>query len=259
MLDKKEKNMAASRILFAGEQVTSISFEIKGFDHFGVTAFKEDSHALLAALSKAGHRVDWLRTCDVPAKFPETAAELKKYQAVVLSDVGSNSLLFHPEMLSKSIRHPNRMTLLRQYVAGGGGLAMVGGWMSFAGIDGRARYHDTAVEEALPVTSLCYDDRQERPEGLVPKVLGDHPILARVPRNWPYFLGYNKVTAKAGAQTLLRIGPDPLLTVWEYGRGRSAAFMSDCAPHWGPEAFLKWRGYGLFWDNLMRWLTKRLA
>ena len=36
---------------------------------------------------------------------------------------------------------------------------MVGGYYSFQGINGGARYHGTPVEEALPVEILPYDDR----------------------------------------------------------------------------------------------------
>jgi uncharacterized membrane protein len=134
---------------------------------------------------------------------------------------------------------------------------MVGGWISFAGIGGKARYHGTHLEEALPVTCLPYDDRAETPEGVVPKVVNpEHPILKDVPEEWPFFLGYNKVTPKAGALTLLSFGADPLLSVWEYGDGRAGAFASDCVPHWGPPEFLSWGGYSVFWNNLVAWLAK---
>lgn len=244
-------------ILLAGEQVTVAGFEIKGFDYFGSHAYKEDGQMLVQALTDGGHAVEWMRTCHVPDSFPEELAALQRYDAVILSDLGSNSLIFHPEMLNKSIPHPNRLTLLREYVRTGGGLLMVGGWMSFAGIDGRARYHRTPVEEALPVTCQPYDDRQEVPESITPEVVdANHPVLAGMPADWPFFLGYNRVTVKAGASQLLRVGQDPLLAVWEYGQGRSAAFTSDCAPHWGPPAFLQWPGYTQLWNNLLRWLTR---
>ena len=42
---------------------------------------------------------------------------------------------------------------------------MVGGYYSFQGINGGARYHGTPVEEVLPVEILPYDDRIEVPEG----------------------------------------------------------------------------------------------
>ena len=245
-----------SRILLAGEQVTATGFEIKGFDYFGVNAYKEDGQALVEALSSGGHEVSWMRTCQVPTDFPERMEDLRRYDVVILSDVGANSLLFHPEMLAKSTRHPNRLKLIRDYVAQGGGLVMVGGWMSFAGIDGRARYHNTAVAEALPVTCSIHDDREEGPEGVVPEVkLPAHPVLNGVKGPWPFFLGYNRVVAKPKAEVLLTIGDDPLLAVWPYGRGRSAAFMSDCAPHWAPPEFLNWAGYRGLWQNLVRWLN----
>jgi uncharacterized membrane protein len=245
-----------SKILLAGEQVTASGFEIKGFDYFGVNAYKEDGQTLVDALSSDGHQVNWLRTCQVPTDFPERMEDLRRYDVVILSDVGANSLLFHPEMLSKSIRHPNRLKLIRDYVAQGGGLVMIGGWMSFAGIDGRARYHGTAVAEALPVTCSIHDDRQEVPEGVVPEVrLPTHPVLDGVKGPWPFFLGYNRVVPKPKAEVLLTIGDDPLLAVCSYERGRSAAFMSDCAPHWAPPEFLNWAGYRGLWRNLVRWLN----
>lgn len=246
-----------SKILLAGEQVTGIGFEIKGFDCFSVNAYKEDGQALHQALVKGGHDVTWLRTSHVAVHFPESLKALQEFDAVILSDVGSNTLLFHPEMLAKSIRRPNRLKVLDEYVRQGGGLVMVGGWMSFAGIDGKAKYHDSFLEAALPVTCLPHDDRQERPEGVTPTVVQNgHPILNDVPSAWPYFLGYNKVIPRAEATTILAFDSDPLLSVWSHGDGRSAAFTTDCAPHWGPIAWLEWPGYPVFWNNLVAWITK---
>ena len=135
---------------------------------------------------------------------------------------------------------------------------MIGGWMSFAGVDGRARYHHTAVEDVLPVTCHPYDDRMETPEGVVPSIVDfHHPVLQRVDTNWPFFLGYNQVIPKQNALTLLQFENDPLVCLWECGNGRSAAFTSDCAPHWGPQDFLEWEGYPIFWSNLVTWLSKK--
>jgi len=136
---------------------------------------------------------------------------------------------------------------------------MIGGWMSFAGIDGKARYHRSFLEEALPVTCLPYDDRQERPEGVTPTISeSDHPILENVPSQWPYFLGYNRVLPRKEAASILMLDEDPLLSIWEYGEGRSAAFTSDCAPHWGPVVWLEWPGYPVFWNNLIAWISKSI-
>ncbi len=242
-------------VLFAGEQVSAIGHEIKGFDSFEASANKEDGVALFEALKSGGHDVVWMRTNQVAVEFPERLADLRKFDVVILSDVGANTLLFHPEMLAKSIPHPNRLKLIRDYVRAGGGLIMVGGWMSFSGIGGKAKYYGTPVEETLPVNCLTYDDREERPEGVTPTILAaGHPILNSLPAKWPYFLGYNRVLPKPDATVVLAFESDPLLSVWSYGKGRSAAFSTDCAPHWGPAAWLAWPGYRPFWGNLVSWI-----
>jgi uncharacterized membrane protein len=86
---------------------------------------------------------------------------------------------------------------------------MTGGYLSSAGIEGKARYHETTVEAALPVTVSLHDDRAERPEGVQPLVTEPgHPVLAGVPHgDWPLLLGYNRLAAKSATQVL---GYDPL-------------------------------------------------
>jgi uncharacterized membrane protein len=83
-----------------------------------------------------------------------------------------------------------------------------------------------------------------------------HPVLENASSDWPYFLGYNKVEARQDATDILMFRNDPLLSVWEYGEDRSAAFTTDCAPHWGPVIWLEWSGHQPFWNNLFRWLAR---
>ncbi|MEI6386155.1 MAG: glutamine amidotransferase [Spirochaetota bacterium] len=245
-----------ARILVVGEQWTSATTEVKGPIAYSIGAYKEDGTALVEALRSRGYEVDRFVTCRVPEYFPEDITQLRGYDVICLSDIGADAFLFHPEMLTKSIRHPNRLSMLRDYVSGGGGLVMIGGWMSFSGIDGKARYHGTAVEEVLPVTCLTFDDRQECPEGIVPEAIQpSHPIMKGLPSPWPFFLGYNRVVAKPGSSVIMKAGDDPFLSAWTCGKGRAAAFASDCAPHWGSSDFLKWEGYAAFWGNLAGWLA----
>jgi len=49
---------------------------------------------------------------------------------------------------------------------------------------------------------------------------------------------------------------DPLIVVWNYGKGRSMAFASDIAPHWGA-GFEQWKFYEQFWDQALNWLASR--
>jgi uncharacterized membrane protein len=243
-------------ILIAGESWVTHSTHIKGFDTFTTCTYEEGVGWLRAALERAGHRVHFLPNHLVSRQFPTKASELGRYQVVMLSDCGSNNLLLHPDTFGKSEPTPNRLTAIREYVDNGGGLLMIGGYMTFQGIDGKARYHGTAVEAALPVLMQPTDDRVEIPEGRRPRAANpDHAILRDIVGEWPAFLGYNRFTAKDEAHVLLRIDDDPFLVVWEYGKGRSGAFASDCGPHWAPPPYLNWGHHDRFWAQLAEWLA----
>jgi uncharacterized membrane protein len=174
---------------------------------------------------------------------------------VLLSDVGADTFLLHPETLLGKIR-PNPLRELEQYVANGGGLAMIGGWMSFGGIAGSARYHHTPISAALPVRISPFDDREETPEGVrAAPTQPDHPILAGVSGEWPRLLGYNRFEAKPDAAVLAAVGDDPFLVVGTHGKGRTLAYASDCSPHWAPPEFLQWEHYQRLWRQIVSWLA----
>jgi uncharacterized membrane protein len=178
---------------------------------------------------------------------------------VILSDIGSNTLLIHPETFSKSKITGNRLQAIKEYVASGKGFAMIGGYMSFQGIDAKARYKNTAIEEILPVEMMPYDDRIEVPQGVGVEILQPkHPIFSGVAEKWPLFLGYNQLKAKDEKSVLARCGDDVFMAAWEYQKGRTFAFASDCSPHWGPPEFVNWQSYGTFWVNVVKWLTREI-
>ena len=245
-------------ILIAGESWETYSIHIKGFDTFTTCTYGEGVQWLRAALESAGHQVHFMPNHLALREFPGTAEELQRYGVVMLSDCGSNTLLLHPETSFNSVRTPNRLTAIHDYVADGGALVMIGGYMTFQGIDGKARYHGTPVEDALPVVMQATDDRVELPEGNNPvAVSSGHPILKGIEGEWPVFLGYNRFTARPEAEVLLTIGNDPFVVVGKYKKGRSAAFASDCGPHWGPPEYLNWKYHDQFWAQLVAWLAER--
>lgn len=79
--------------------------------------------------------------------FPFTLDELQPYDVVILSDLGANTLLLPPQVWLHGKSVSNRLRLLAEWVQGGGGFAMRGGYYSFAGIYGGAKYYRTPVEE----------------------------------------------------------------------------------------------------------------
>ena len=170
------------------------------------------------------------------------------------------------------------LPLLRDYVLNGGGLAMIGGSLSFDG----GGYGETALADVLPVRM-----RPTSPNGAV-VVEGEfepvpvavqlhHPLLELYPEPaqtlsafkglYP-LRGLNALLgARKSAVTLLEHptarGQDqqklPVLVVGRHGHGRSLAFATDSSWHWSmPTAG---RGgdpsvYDRFWDRAIRWLTR---
>jgi len=250
----------SKRVLIAGESWTTHSIHQKGFDSFTTTEYNEGVRWLRAALEAQGWQVDFQPSHIAAREFPQTAAALAAYDCVMLSDIGANTLLLHPDTFVRSVSLPNRLEAIRDYVLAGGGFVMVGGYMTFQGIDGKARYARTAVEEVLPVTMQAADDRIEAPQGLVPQVSdAAHPIIAGLPATWPALLGLNQVTLKHDATLVATAGDEVLIAAGSYGKGRSVAFTSDCGPHWAPPAFCDWDGYGPLWHQLVAWAAGEAA
>jgi uncharacterized membrane protein len=246
-----------TKILFVGESWIKHTIHMKGFDHFTSVEYEEGAGVFLKCLAEGGFDVTYVRAHEVSEKFPTSLEQLQKYDAVVLSDIGSNSFLLGNETFLKSQITVNRLQLIVDFVRRGGGLVKIGGYMSFSGIDGRARYGMTPLASILPVEMLAHDDRIEVPQGIEPEVIAGHAATGDIPSKWPVLLGYNKTTAKAGSIVIARIGDDPLLVVNEEGRGRVLAFMSDVAPHWAPPEFMRWPHYSSLWTSMVGWAAHR--
>jgi len=244
-------------VLLAGETWLTYGIHQKGFSAYTTGTYDEGQTEWVAALETAGWSVEHIANHAATEAFPWTAEDLSGYDVVVLSDIGADTLQLHPDAFVRGRRTPNRLAEIRRWVEGGGGFLMVGGYMSFSGFEGKARYHGTPIERLLPVRMLGYDDRAETPEGVTPHVTAPgHPVLDGLGQEWPYFLGYNRLVPDGG-EVLLAFEDDPLLVVDTVGDGRAAAFASDCSPHWGSPEFMAWSGYGRFWDALLGWLGGR--
>lgn len=247
-------NRSSLSVLVVGESWIKHTVHLKGFDQFHTTEYEEGAGVFLAALENAGFGITYIRAHEVSTRFPATREELDSFDVVILSDIGSNSFLLCDETFLRSERTTNRLVLLGDYVKDGGGLVMVGGYMSFSGIDGRARYQASPLASVLPVIMLDRDDRVEMPEGLVATFPDpEHPALGGTPADWPILLGYNQLKAKPDATVVASFDNDPLLVVQEVGGGRSVAFASDVAPHWAPNEFMMWPHYAKLWSSIVSW------
>lgn len=247
------------KVLLAGESWVVNSTHIKGFDQFETTTYGEGGKWLIEALEGAGMEVDYM-PCHVAANnFPSTMEEISKYDVVILSDIGSNTLLLQDDTFMRGQRRPNRMKLIKEFVENGGGFAMMGGYMSFQGIDGKSKYAHTAIADILPIKMMETDDRYEAPEGITPVITQDsHPILEGVSKEWPHFLGYNILLETNPNDVIAKCGDHVFMASKEYGKGRTFVFSSDVSPHWGTPEFLEWESYNKLFSNIAKWLGKEI-
>lgn len=238
-------HVESCEVLLAGESWTNLTFSIKGRDVSAQSSYVEAADHLIAALETAGATVTF-QPCHVAAnRFPESIEELEEFDMVILSDIGADTLQLTPQV-ARGKAHVDRLHVLKQYVSNGGALGMIGGYTSFSGYAGMARYGRSPIEPVLPVKLIEGDDRVELPAG-------EHPqgSIDRLPTRWPEVLGYNKTTPRAGADVLATINSDPLLVVDSYQDGAAFAFTTDCAPHWAPQGFLEWDGFPVLWEHII--------
>jgi uncharacterized membrane protein len=92
----------------------------------------------------------------------------------------------------------------------------------------------------------------------VPSVRQDHEVLrglelTAVPPLRGYVLAYPKPAAEV---LLISDKADPVLAVWRYGLGRTAAFTSDLRGRWG-KAWVEWEDFGKFVGQLVRWTQRK--
>jgi uncharacterized membrane protein len=193
-------------------------------------------------------------------------AIMKRSAGLIISDVEAKSFHLYPGFFERSRRearvvtYPDRLTAVREWTKAGGGLLMLGGWLSFSGVQGKAGWGRSQLAEALPVSCLATEDLVESSAGFeVEVVQPGHPVVKGLPwKTFPPLLGYNEVNPRAEGEVLVRVKKTghPLLAVGQYGRGRVLTYMSDPAPHWGLN-FEMWEGYARFWRQALDWATTK--
>ena len=127
---------------------------------------------------------------------------------------------------------------------------------------GGGRYYIAKTAEDLP-RIMMNESRAARSENIQTGETGlmsgevDHPLLSGIiPTSFPTLTAYNALTSKKeeGAEDILLSTnlSDPILSVWQVGLGRVAAWMTDLGQDWcgawGNEA-----DEGLFWSQIVRY------
>lgn len=254
----------AIKVLYVGDTQVNVQTSIKGIDSWTFTYYSDSARYLRNALNAAPDiECTHIRSSDCVETMPSTVEELNQFDCVILSDLGFNSVNMQPGNLPpfKFPMGPDRVQALYDYVIGGGGFMMIGGWMSFSGIQGKGMWGGTKVDEIMPVTCLPRgaDDRMEITQGYQMQLdIPDHPILKGLPWDAPYmYMGYNKVNLREDAELVASYNGDVQIATRQVGKGRSIVFTSDVGPHWAGN-FLEWPAYNEFWQRLARWAAGKL-
>lgn len=245
------------RVLLAGESWISQATHFKGFDSFSSVTFHTGADEFIAAAGREGIEVEQIFAHDVPQKFPRAVEAMSAYDVIILSDIGANSFMLPPETWLDWKASENPLANLAEWTRQGGGLMMAGGYLSFQGFQARANFVRSPIASVLPVTMFEGDDRAETPQGVAPKiVLPGHEIAQAWSGDAPELLGHNQVQVRPEAETVATVGDDVLIATMDVEDGRSLVWTSDIGPHWCPEPFLQWDGFGPVVAAMLRWLGK---
>jgi len=92
----------------------------------------------------------------------------------------------------------------------------------------------------------------------VPSITGSHPVLAGAAEDGlPSLLGYVAATPKSTSRVILASDQeDPILTVWQYGLGKTAAWNSDINGKWSRN-YVGWENNLKLWQNLINWTIEK--
>lgn len=92
----------------------------------------------------------------------------------------------------------------------------------------------------------------------IPAVGNAHPVLAgAAEQGLPSLLGYVAATPKSTSRVVLESDQeDPILTVWQYGLGKTAAWNSDINGKWSRN-YVGWDNNIKLWQNLINWTIEK--
>lgn len=252
------------KVLYVGDTQVNLMTSMKGMDSWSYAYYSDSARYLRNALNASSD----IECVHIPGSnatvdMPSTVEEFNQYDCVFVSDIGYNNIVFQPGNIPpfRVPMGPNRVNALYDYVKNGGGFMMIGGWLSFSGLQGKGLYSGTKIEEIMPVTCepRGADDRVEVTEGFSMKLdKPDHPILKGLSWDVPYmYLGYNKTNLKPASELVASYNNDPLIATCSSGKGRSIVFTSDVGPHWAGN-FLEWPDYAKFWQRIALWCAGKL-
>lgn len=128
------------------------------------------------------------------------------------------------------------------------------------GADGRFYYTDEFsnlprifAKETFMAARAYLNNRE-----FVPAITDAHPVLSGAAEGGlPSLLGYVAATPKSTSRVILASDQeDPILTVWQNGLGKTAAWTSDINGKWSRN-YIGWENNLRLWQNLINWTIEK--
>jgi Mg-chelatase subunit ChlD len=93
-----------------------------------------------------------------------------------------------------------------------------------------------------------------------PRLVNMHSVLEGVAENgMPGLLGYIASSPKDSSRVILESDEgDPILTLWQYGLGKTIAWNSDMKGVWSGN-YVNWDKNPVFWNNLINWTIENYS
>ena len=234
------------------------------YSHKGLDIFNYGIWLKNALESSGEHSVESVPSWDFYNKLGPGDYEqiLEEYDILIFSDVDAKLFQLAPSFFdrekfgNKPLTFPDRIRLSLEALQNGTHFMFLGGWYSFTGEMGKGGWGRTQIKDMLPVQCMQVEDLIESTEGysltVSDETFGPWADIA----SCPPILGYNKTLPKPNSHLILKFQEtgDPALAITQVGLGRSLAYMSDPAPHWGLN-FVYWDKYADFWLKCVTLLT----
>jgi uncharacterized membrane protein len=261
-----------------GKRITKEAFRVLGAqDEVGVLAYTQNGEEWVFELTPAGDykkmvpKINAAQIGDMPSFANTMALGLKGLKAndaatkhmIIISDGDPSPA--PPELVQQFVDAKISVSTVAIFPHGGAEISNLRSVSAFTG--GRYYYPSDPntlpaifIKEAKTLKRTMIQNKTVQPEF----EYGLHPILKGID-SLPPLHGYVLVSPKGKpAQTLLKVPSDekvapgevdPILAVWQYGLGRTAAWTSDLSPNWARD-WLEWDKFEPFVKQLVQHVSR---
>jgi uncharacterized membrane protein len=214
-----------------------------GLDVLVVNGFTWDTYRLPEALGADGRVQEiWWRDYEITEDFPQSIEELAPYDQVVLANIDVSSLTLEARRA------------VRDYVAAGGGLLLLGGPYAF----GQGFLIGTYIDDLLPVQVSPVRDLLPADTPLVltaePTALAG-PFADSLLAHTPEVYWRHLIELRPEAEVHLLAGSEPVLVTGSYGEGRVTVFSGAALGTPDPDhlAFWQWDDWPALLSDVVYW------